>query len=158
MISDPWYLRDVDRRMAPQVSSPSSLRRRRLMRALAPAPCQDRRAGREIEPQGNGGAPRIAVRGPLTRAKKTGGLSAPPPSTDLLYQVSMIMTHRDRGGGPSGRRGAAGDAAHRQSFPTPSHGPPPRPERRLPKAFGRRRARFEMPGIATAHAPSRKPW
>ena len=80
-----------------------------------------------------------------------------------LYQVSMIMTHRDRGGGPSGRRGAADDAGHRQNFPTPSNGPPPRPERRLAEAFGlgafgRRRARLPMPGIATAHAPSRKPW
>ncbi len=54
------------------------------------------------------------------------------------------MTHRDRAGDPSGqragRREAAGDAGHRQGFPTPAHWPaagsPARPERRLPKAFG----------------------
>ncbi len=54
------------------------------------------------------------------------------------------MTHRDRAGDPSGqragRREAAGDAGHRQGFPTPAHSPaggsPARPERRLPKAFG----------------------
>ncbi len=50
------------------------------------------------------------------------------------------MTHRDRAGNPSGqwagRREAAGDAGHRQGFPTPSGGSPARPERRLPKAFG----------------------
>ncbi len=52
------------------------------------------------------------------------------------------MTHRDRAGGPPGRRGAAGDAGHppsaaaapllrrtgRQGFPTPSGGSPTRPE------------------------------
>ncbi len=56
------------------------------------------------------------------------------------------MTHRDRAGDPSGqragRRETAGDAGHRQGFPTPDHSPaagsPARPERRLPKAFGRR--------------------
>ena len=68
------------------------------------------------------------------------------------------MTHRDRAGGPSGRREVAGDAVHRQDFSTPSDGPPARPERRLTKAFGRRRARFAMPRIAAAHAPGRKPW
>ncbi len=50
------------------------------------------------------------------------------------------MTHRDRSGDPPGRREAAGDAGHRQGFPTPAHSPaagsPARPERRLPKAFG----------------------
>ncbi len=30
------------------------------------------------------------------------------------------MTHRDRVGGPLGRRGAAGAAGHHQGFPTPS--------------------------------------
>ncbi len=30
------------------------------------------------------------------------------------------MTHRDRAGDPPGRREAAGDAGHRQGFPTPS--------------------------------------
>ncbi len=42
------------------------------------------------------------------------------------------MTHRDRAGDPSGqragRREAAGDAGHRQGFPTPSGGSPVRPE------------------------------
>ncbi len=68
------------------------------------------------------------------------------------------MAHRDRVGGSSGRRKGAGDAMHRQNFSTPSDGPPTRPERRLTKAFARRRARFAMPRIATAHAPGRKPW
>ncbi len=78
------------------------------------------------------------------------------------------MAHRDRVGGSSGRRKGAGDAVHppsaaaapllrrtgRQNFSTPSDGPPTRPERRLTKAFGRRRPPFAMPRIATAHAPS----
>ena len=68
------------------------------------------------------------------------------------------MTHRDRVGDPPGRRGAAGDAGHRQGFPTPSGGSPRRPERRLAKAFGRRRLRLAMPRIATPRAPGRKPW
>ncbi len=72
------------------------------------------------------------------------------------------MTHRDRAGEPSGqragRREAAGDAGHRQGFPTPSGGSPARPERRFPKAFGRRRAWLPMPRIATPRAPGRKPW
>ncbi len=68
------------------------------------------------------------------------------------------MTHRDRVGGSSGRRKVAGDAVHRQNFSTPSDGPHTRPQRRLTKAFGRRRARFAMPRIATAHGPGRKPW
>ena len=68
------------------------------------------------------------------------------------------MTLRDRVGGLSGRKEAAGDAVHRQGFPTPSDGSHTRPERRLTKAFGRRRARFALPRIAAAHAPSRKPW
>jgi hypothetical protein len=55
------------------------------------------------------------------------------------------MTHRDRVGGSSGRRKVAGDAVHRQNFSTPPDGPHTRPERRLTKAFGRRRARFAMP-------------
>ncbi len=46
------------------------------------------------------------------------------------------MTPKDRVGGPPGRRKAAGDAAHRQGVPTPSGGPPTRPEGRLCKAFG----------------------
>ncbi len=72
------------------------------------------------------------------------------------------MTHRDRAGDPPGRREAAGDAGHRQGFPTPSHSPtagsPARPERRLPKAFGLRRTWLPMSRIATPRAPSRKPW
>ena len=62
------------------------------------------------------------------------------------------MTHRDRVGGSSGRRKGAGDAVHRQNFSTPSDGPHTRPQRRLAKAFGRRRAPFAMPRIAWAHA------
>ncbi len=82
------------------------------------------------------------------------------------------MTHRDRAGDPSGqgagRREAAGDAGHRQGFPTPSGnsptaGSPARPERRLPQilwtgAFGLRRAWLPMSRIATPRAPGRKPW
>jgi hypothetical protein len=68
------------------------------------------------------------------------------------------MTHRDRAGDPPGRREAAGDAGHRQGFPTPSGGSPARPERRLPKAFGLRRAWLPMSRIATPRAPGRKPW
>ncbi len=56
-----------------------------------------------------------------------------PPSTrccaaGALYQRSLIMTHRDRAGDPPGRRGAVGDAGHRQGFPTHSGGSPERPE------------------------------
>ncbi len=81
------------------------------------------------------------------------------------------MTHRDRAGDASGqgagRREAAGDAGHRRGFPTPAHsataGSPARPERRLPKAFGRPialrwGARLPMSRIAAPRAPSRKPW
>ncbi len=73
------------------------------------------------------------------------------------------MTHRDRAGDPPGRREAAGDAGHRQGFPTPpcespTAGSPARPERRFPKAFGLRRARLPMSRIATPRAPGRKPW
>ncbi len=73
------------------------------------------------------------------------------------------MTHRDRAGDPPGRREAAGDAGHRQGFPTHSGGSPARTERRLPKAFGRpmalrRGAWLPMSRIATPRAPGRKPW
>ena len=72
------------------------------------------------------------------------------------------MTHRDRAGDAAGhragRREAAGDAGHRQGFPTPAGGSPARPERRFPKAFGQRCARLAMPRIATPRAPCRKPW
>ena len=42
------------------------------------------------------------------------------------------MTHRDRPCGPSGRREAAGDAVHRQGFPTPpgAAGAPPAIQKR----------------------------
>ena len=76
------------------------------------------------------------------------------------------MTHRDRAGDPPGRREAAGDAGHRQGFPTPSGGSPAagspaRPERRFPKAFGlrmalRRGAWLPMSRIATPRACSPK--
>ncbi|MEE8501019.1 MAG: hypothetical protein V3S27_10640 [Kiloniellales bacterium] len=75
-----------------------------------------------------------------------------------LCQRSLIMTPRDRAGDPPGRREAAGDAGHRQGFPTPAGGSPARPERRLPKAFGRRPARLAMPRIAAPCVPGRKPW
>ncbi len=64
------------------------------------------------------------------------------------------MAHRDRVGGSSGRRNGAGDAVHRQNLSTSSDGPPTRPERRLAKAFGRRRPRFAMPRIACASPPA----
>ncbi len=72
------------------------------------------------------------------------------------------MTHRDRAGDPPGRRGAAGDVGHRQGFPTPAWAPlagsPARPERRPPKAFGRRPAWLAVSNTATPRAPCRKPW
>ena len=82
------------------------------------------------------------------------------------------MTRRDRAGDPSGhwagRRESAGPAGHRRGFPTPSGGSPTagspaRPERRLPKAFGRpmalrRGARLPMSRLVTPSAPGRKPW
>ena len=80
------------------------------------------------------------------------------PDGKTLYQGALIVTHRDRVCGPSGRREAAGDVVHRQGVPTPSDGPHTRPKRRLPRAFGQRRARLPMPGIGAAHAPCRKPW
>jgi hypothetical protein len=80
-----------------------------------------------------------------------------------LYQGALIMTHRDRAGDPPGTRKAAGDMGHRQGFPTPSGGPPARPERRLPGvlwtgAFGRRRPWLAVPRTAAPRAPGRKPW
>ncbi len=77
------------------------------------------------------------------------------------------MTHRDRAGDASGqgagRREAAGDAGHRLGLRTPSGGSPARPERRLPKAFGRRitwrwGTWLPMSRIAAPRAPGRKPW
>ena len=75
------------------------------------------------------------------------------------------MTPRDRAGGRSGRREAAGDNRgrdatthrHRQGFSTHAGGPHARPERR-PAKFGQRRARLAVPRNATARAPWRKPW
>jgi len=75
-----------------------------------------------------------------------------------LYQIALIMTHRDRPYSPLGRKERAGDAGYRQTFLTPSSGLYGQPKRRFSRAFGQRRARFPMPRIATAHAPCRKPW
>ena len=47
-----------------------------------------------------------------------------------------MKTHRDCVGGPSGRREVAGDAAHRQTFPTHADGPHTRSVRRPAEAFG----------------------
>ncbi len=68
------------------------------------------------------------------------------------------MTHRDRAGDPPGRREAAGDAGHRQGFPTPSGGSPARPERRLPKAFGQERVARRCGTSEAARDAARKPW
>ncbi len=72
------------------------------------------------------------------------------------------MTHRDRAGEPPGRREAAGDAVHRQGFPTP---PPIRP---LPVRLRDRNGGFPRlsDGVphglrclaSPRHAPGRKPW
>ncbi len=79
----------------------------------------------------------------------SGGLPGTIPG---LYQMYLILTHRDRLGDPPGRRGAAGDPGSaggfaeasagplsyrlRQGFPTHSapwpDGSPRRPQRRLP--------------------------
>ncbi len=68
------------------------------------------------------------------------------------------MIHGDRPRGPSGRRMAAGDAAPiGKAFRRPPTGRGG-DQRRLAKAFGRRRAGLPMSRIATLHAPSRKPW
>ncbi len=72
-----------------------------------------------------------------------------------------IMTPRDRAGDRPGRREAAGDAGHRQGFPTPAGGSHARPERRFPKAWPNacgRGAWHPMFHIAAPRAPSRKPW
>jgi hypothetical protein len=68
------------------------------------------------------------------------------------------MTHRDRVCSPSGRRGTAGDALHRQGFSTPSDGLHTRLKRRLSETFGQRRVRLAMPGITAPHGPCRKSW
>ncbi len=67
------------------------------------------------------------------------------------------MTHRDRAGDPLGRREAAGDAGHRQGFPTPP-AVRLRDRRRRPKALGGRGPRLAVGGNPTPSGPSRKPW
>ncbi len=73
------------------------------------------------------------------------------------------MTHRDRAGDPPGRRGAAGDAGHRQGFPTPPAVRPRDRRRRLRKGFRTAQCLWTGPaarrcrGIATPRAPGRKP-
>jgi len=79
------------------------------------------------------------------------------------------MTHRDRVRFSPGRKGAAGDAAHRLGNLAPSGDKRTRPEGRLAEALaryqigGRRYARLAMPlyckymGIAATGAPSREP-
>lgn len=68
------------------------------------------------------------------------------------------MTHRDREYGPSGRGNAVADADHRPDGLMPSDGPYSRPERAPCKAFGQRRARINLLGITSTHAPGRTPW
>ncbi len=60
------------------------------------------------------------------------------------------MTHRDRAGDPRGMWDAAGVAVLLQGVPTPSGGSPARPERRLPKAFGRPKLSDGGPSFRTA--------
>ena len=69
----------------------------------------------------------------------------------------MIKTHRDRVRFSPGRKGAAGDAAHRLGFLTPSGDKRTRPVGRLAEALGRRSARLAMRCIAATGAPSREP-
>ncbi len=76
------------------------------------------------------------------------------------------MTHRDRAGDASGqwagRRGAAGDAGHRQGFPTPAQSPaagsPARPEAASPSLVGQgfRTAQCLWTGPAARDAPHRR--
>ena len=74
-----------------------------------------------------------------------------------LYQGAVIKTHRDRVRFSPGRKGAAGDAAHRLGFLTPSGDKRTRPVGRLAEALGRRSARLAMRCIAATGAPSREP-
>ncbi len=72
------------------------------------------------------------------------------------------MTHRDRVGDPPGRRGAAGDAGHRQGFPTPSGGSPARPEA-ASQGFRTASPVARYAGEAPPHAllaenPNLQPW
>ncbi len=66
---------------------------------------------------------------PAPSARRRGERLVAPPALAaaklaLYYQISLITTHRDRAGDPSGhgagRREAAGPAGHRQGFTTPS--------------------------------------
>ena len=79
------------------------------------------------------------------------------PPGHAIYQGTVIKAHRDRVRFSPGRKGAAGDAAHRLGFLTPSGDKRPRPEGRLAEALGRRCARLAMRCIAATGAPSRKP-
>ncbi len=68
------------------------------------------------------------------------------------------MTHRDRAGDPPGRRGAAGDAGHRQGFPTP---PAVRPRGRgggFPRLSDGVARGSRCRGVAAPRALGRKPW
>ena len=78
-------------------------------------------------------------------------------SATALYQGAVIKTHRDRVRFSPGRKGAAGDAAHRLGFLTPSGDKRTRPVGRLAEALGRRSARLAMRCIAATGAPSREP-
>jgi len=76
------------------------------------------------------------------------------------------MTHRDRAGDGTGqgagRREAAGDAGHRQDFPTPAQSPaagsPARPEAVSPMLsdWGFRAAQYLWTGPAARDAPHRR--
>ncbi len=59
----------------------------------------------------------------------------------------MIETHRDRVRFLPGRKGAAGDAAHRLGFLTPAGDKRTRPEGRLAEAL----ARYQIGGRRCAH-------
>ena len=83
--------------------------------------------------------------------------SGPLPRSRALYQGAVIKTHRDRVRFSPGRKGAAGDAAHRLGFLTPSGDKRTRPVGRLAEALGRRSARLAMRCIAATGAPSREP-
>ena len=95
-------------------------------------------------------------------AGESGGAAAPLLTegvSERRWISRMRCLSRDieelpRAGGGSARS-ASRDLAVRAP---PSAGPHTHPQRRLTRAFGRRRARSAMPRIAPAHAPGRKPW